>query len=97
MARVGGTQVLTIWKMQLALAPVQPVHVPEGARMLTAREQNEMPCIWFLCDPAKPTSEERTIRVYGTGHAVPDDPGRYLGTCHLHGGSLVLHVFEAEK
>ena len=31
---------------------------------------------------------------YGTGHDVPDEPGQYVGTFFMNGGSLVFHVFE---
>lgn len=48
-----------------------------------------------LVDPTAP-EERRYFDVYGTGHPMPADPGRYLGTAHLDNGALVLHVFDRE-
>ncbi len=81
-----------IWKAVLKLTDVQDIDVPEGAEMLTAREQHEHICVWFKCEPSNPITNRR-IAIVGTGHPAPDD-GRYIGTGLLHGGQLVLHVFE---
>lgn len=80
----------TIWKLTLneALARVE---VPKGTEFLTAREQNDQICVWFLCDPDAP-KEARTLEICGTGSAGSD--GRYLGSCHLRGGAFIFHVFE---
>lgn len=80
-----------IWKAVLAPTDVQYIRVPEGAELLTARDQLEQICVWFKCEPDKPLSPRR-INMCGTGHDAPD--GRYLGTGFLHGGQLVFHVFE---
>jgi hypothetical protein len=82
----------TIWKATLDLRGVQDVTVPEGAEILTAREQHGQVCIWFKCDPFA-AKVARRIALVGTGHPAPPD-GRYLGSAHLDGGHLVLHVFE---
>lgn len=82
----------TIWKTVLKVADVQDIDVPEDAELLTAREQNEQLCIWFKCDPSKPTSKRR-VAICGTGHSAPEG-ARYVGTGHLMEGQLVLHVFE---
>jgi len=82
----------SIWKAVLQTVDVQEIEVPEGAEILTVREQFEQPCVWFKCDPSKPVTKRR-IGICGTGHPAPED-ARYVGTCHLMGGSLVLHVFE---
>ncbi|MBY9045601.1 DUF7352 domain-containing protein, partial [Pseudomonas fluorescens] len=68
------------------------ITVPEGAEMLTAREQHGQICIWFKCDPGA-LKVKRRIALVGTGYPAPDD-ARYLGSAHLDGGHLVLHVFE---
>jgi len=36
----------------------------------------------------------RTFHVYGTGHNLLDDPGRYVGTVQACGERAVWHVFE---
>jgi hypothetical protein len=83
----------TIWKTELALTDVQEVMLPIGSTILCAREQNERACIWYRCDPMQKT-EPRKIVMVGTGHRELDEGDQYLGTAHLRGGSLVLHVFE---
>lgn len=82
----------TIWKTVLKVADVQDIDVPENAELLTARDQLEQMCVWFKCDPSNPTTKRR-IAIVGTGHAAPEG-ARYVGTGFLHGGQLVLHVFE---
>jgi hypothetical protein len=82
----------TIWKTVLKPVDVQDIDVPENADLLTAREQHDELCVWFKCNPKnKPT--KRRIAIVGTGHAAPAG-ARYVGTGFLHGGQLVLHVFE---
>lgn len=68
---------------------------PIGAELLTAREQGDNICVWFRCDPTKP-SERRRVDVCGTGWK--DAPqGRYIGSAHFDGGKLVFHVFEGGR
>ena len=35
--------------------------------------------VWFIHNPAAPADRQRTLRVYGTAHSVPDDAA-YVGT-----------------
>lgn len=81
-----------IWKTILKVADVQDIEIPEDAEILTARDQMEQMCIWFKCNPNNPMTKRR-IAIVGTGHAAPEG-ARYVGTGFLHGGQLVLHVFE---
>lgn len=50
---------------------------------------------WALVDPTA-ASQPRRFQVYGTGHRVPEETGRYVGTVlDARGGPrLVWHVFE---
>ncbi len=85
---------MKIWKQVLAVVDTQEIEVPKGARLLTAREQNNQPCVWFMCDPDAPKTK-RTIYICGTGHEAPDwHETNYLGTAITHGGGLVWHIFE---
>lgn len=82
-----------VWKTQFALPNnMLIVEAPHDAVFLTAREQYGLVCVWFLCDPAKPTIKFKLL-LTGTGQTVPDD-GRYVGTAVLEGGSLILHVWQ---
>lgn len=85
----------TIWKATLKATDVQAIEVPAGAELLCAREQHDLICVWFRCDPDQP-KEQRPIAIVGTGHNAPDD-GRYLGTASIYGGSLMFHVFEGPQ
>lgn len=84
---------MQIWKWPLVLADRQVIEVPAGARLLAVQVQRGSPQVWALCDPEKP-KEPRGLAMYGTGHPVPADPGRYLGTFQIDGGQFVFHVFE---
>lgn len=83
----------TIWKQTLQPADVQVIMAPEGAEMLSAREQFDHICVWFRCDPSKPL-RARKLAIVGTGNPAPDGDGRFLGTASLRGGQLMFHVFE---
>lgn len=37
---------------------------------------------------------ERQFRVFGTGHPLPTEPMRHVGTTVAAGGALVWHLFE---
>ncbi len=82
-----------IWKAKLELTDEQDIAVPEGAELLSAREQFDDVCIWFKCNPQNPMTRKR-IRIAGEGHHIPDDGHRFLGTAKLRGGSLMFHIFE---
>lgn len=89
---------LTIWKKVLDVADEQVIRVPRGAEMLHAGLQRGHFCVWYLCDPdPEVPPEERSIRICGTGHEVPDGPLRHLGTLLLSNDQLVFHVFEVLK
>lgn len=82
-----------IWKQTLRPIDVQEIMVPEGAEMLSAREQFDHICVWFRCDPTKQL-RSRKLAIVGTGNPAPDSTGRFLGTASLSGGQFIFHVFE---
>jgi hypothetical protein len=88
----------TIWKYELK--PECELEMPLGAEILTIQMQFgedtvpfEHPRLWALVDLGV-EKEKRSFCTYGTGHSLPDKPGRYIGTFQLDSGSLVFHVFE---
>ena len=85
----------TIHKYPLELVDEQSVWTPAGAQLLHLAMQNGVPCLWFLVDPELEATLKWQIRMYGTGHAVPDSESwlPFLGTILLHDGAPVLHVF----
>lgn len=85
-----------IFKYALAIEDLQTVEMPEGADILSVQNQDRDVCIWALCDPRAP-KEARTFRIFGTGHPVCDNPGRFIGTVQILNGALMWHVFETEN
>lgn len=85
----------TIWKY--VLIPEQlTVSIPEGATILTAREQGDDICIWAEVYTENPL-ETRTFEIFGTGHDIPVGimiDRKYIGTAVLLGGRYVFHVYE---
>ena len=81
----------TIWKYEVN--PYSEQRLPKGAEVLSVQVQKDKPCIWVLVDPSN-EKELRVFRVYGTGHELPDNPGKFIGTFQLFDGDLVFHVFE---
>jgi hypothetical protein len=90
---------MTIWKYPIEIIDAQVVEMPEGATILDVQAQDDVPCIWALVDPEKP-SETRTILTYGTGHPIDNRvamSSRHIGTYQIKGGKLVFHVFISEE
>lgn len=87
----------TIWKYPLEVETPQELQMPENAEILSVQVQAGIPCLWALvnADNFPRLSVNRTIEIYGTGHVIPAAGERvYIDTFQMHGGSLVLHVFE---
>lgn len=82
----------TIWKFKLEHECT--VKMPAGAEILSVREQGQGIYVWALVDPKAP-SEDRYFVGIGTGHDVPDEPLKFLGSAHLDDGAMVFHIFEA--
>ena len=83
----------TIWKFELETTDEQTIPIPEGGKILTVAVQREIPCLWVECYSGA-VMVKRTFNVYGTGHPLPDNPGKYIGSYMLHGGTFVGHVYE---
>ena len=81
-----------IWKFP-ALGPLFTAKMPIGSRVLSVQSQHGSPQMWALVDPEKST-ELRQFAFYGTGHPMPDDPGKFVGTFQVDGGDLVFHLFD---
>lgn len=76
--------------------------MPASARVLSVageRNPGEMGelnlDVWALVAPSDTNVVKREFRIVGTGHPVPTDCGRFIGTVLTHRGALVWHVFEA--
>ena len=82
----------SIWKFPLQ--PDASIEIPKGAQLLTVQAQRDEPQLWAMVDPSAP-KETRRFKTFGTGHEITEDPGAYVATFQMHGGSLVFHVFES--
>jgi hypothetical protein len=49
--------------------------------------------IWFIDDPAA-EARPRTLRVYGTGHAIDEPRAEHVGSAVTPSGRLVWHLME---
>ena len=86
----------TIWKWPLFPETETVINIPPDAQVLTIKLQDGLPHIWILMEPEAPTVR-RTFCVYGTGHPMPDNPGKYIGTVLMNSDRLVFHVFETSQ
>lgn len=85
---------MRIWKFPIEVIDQQILMVPKDAKFLDVQMQRETCCLWALCNQDA-EKEERYLKIYGTGNPMPDDPGDYIATFQMHGGTLVFHVFES--
>jgi hypothetical protein len=89
----------TVYKYALAGGMGAPIDVfmPEGAEVLSAGSQTGDDIhVWAKVDPVSP-SEKRRLYVVGTGHHLPENVGRFVGTVLLCDGRIVAHVFDAGR
>lgn len=70
------------------------INLPVISEVLYVREQYNQICLWAIVDTnhLQPTTPYK-LRIAGTGHDIEDSGLLYLGSAHLGGGSLIIHVF----
>jgi len=84
-----------IWKFKIIPGPFS-IMMPKGAEVIHVETQRDEGCMWVLVDPIA-EKDDRYFEVFGTGENIHYDMGvdrKHLGTFLLHGGGLVLHLFE---
>jgi hypothetical protein len=65
-----------------------------GRVLHVAARQPDMVELWTVVNGDNNGVIERQFRVFGTGHPLPDEPMRHVGTTVAAGGALVWHCFE---
>ncbi len=86
----------TIRKYHLQPNKQQTIELPVGSRILNVDAKgDDTPILWALVDPDNDT-EVKTLALYATGTELPHEPGRYLGSFQLFGGTLEFHAFEED-
>jgi len=92
----------TIWKFEIT-PPVMgntcKVDLPRGAKVVSVNCIGDQMFIWvkFYVDMKDQDFVPHYFEIFGTGHEIHNDMGvdrKYIGTCLMHGGGLVWHVFE---
>jgi hypothetical protein len=82
-----------ILKYPLEVTDIQTIELPFVHEVLTAQMQDGKLYIWVRVDDNILVSTEKKIAIYGTGHPLPEDCGRYLSTIQYLKGQ-VYHIFE---
>jgi hypothetical protein len=84
---------MKIFKYTLEITDQQPLNLPTGSTLLSAREQNGMLCVWALVDDTQEAKTLYNICIIGTGNPMllPDN-AVFLDTVIMSYG-LVWHVF----
>lgn len=85
---------MKIYKYPLDWEETQTIRIPAGFVPLALQPQGGVPTLWAKVDPdALP--EAHTVRIFGTGAALPGCEGVYLGT--IQAGAFVFHFFCEEN
>ena len=89
----------TIYKYSIPVESAFVLNLPIGAKLLSVQTQRGEPCLWAQVSLAQPNrdhtlTEQRSFRLYGTGHLLADRPGTFIGTFQLEDRGLVFHLFE---
>lgn len=82
----------SIFKYPINICQRQSVRMPLGAQIISAQIQCDDLMLRAFVSPDE-KAVNRIVNIYGTGHAMPNNPGHFVGTVQQDGGSLVWHVF----
>lgn len=85
----------SVWKFTLKADETQVLELPLNAKLLSTETQGDDIVVYALVNTEETEKEYKDIRVYGTGHKIPDVITEYnfLGTAKLYNGSIMFHVF----
>ena len=86
----------TIYKYPLAAVDEQEIDLPEGAEILSVKNQQETIVMYALVDTEVEGTKARKIVIHGTGHDLgrkPKKSDKFIGTVALGDGELMYHVF----
>jgi len=86
---------MKILKAILAITDMQTIYAHGEPKFLSVQEQHGEVCVWYECNPANMMRPYR-ISIYGTGHEMPANPGKYLGTVQTLQGAAVWHVYATD-
>ena len=82
-----------IWKFPLEIARgLQPINLRQGSEILTIQMRDGKPVLWAIVWGATAHTDERYIRMVGTGWELPAQQHKYIAT--VQDGGFVWHFFE---
>ena len=70
------------------------IELPKGACILSAAYWKNNISIWAEVDTKEEELCRYKIGLYGTGHSLPEDPGRLINLVVMPREGLIFHVFE---
>jgi hypothetical protein len=83
---------MRVFKYPIKIEDEQTVKLPEGAEIIyVGLDPGGTPCLWAIVNE-RSVRVNRTIYVAGTGHPLPKEKIRHLGSILQH--PFVWHVFE---
>lgn len=83
-----------IYKYPVRVLGFQTVKIAAGGKILTAQAQDGGIYLWVEVDKRNALNYQYIgVRVFGTGHEMPDNPGSYLSTVQLIEEGLVFHIY----
>jgi hypothetical protein len=87
---------LKVYKYDVPIKDSFTLSLPRTGTFLTFQAQRDRPQIWMLVDPDDDRKIDCEFRLAGTGHPIewPQIDLYYRGTCQMHDGALVWHLFE---
>ena len=85
-----------IWKFELEITDEQIINIPIGAQIISVQAQRGEPCLWAIVNAEERCASPKKIIIHGTGHAISEDAGNYIGTFQQMNGDLIWHVFEGK-
>lgn len=87
---------VSVWKFPVPQS-FQPcavdVVMPARSEIVRVGQQNDVPVVWAIVDPAETQPETRRLIVLPTG-ANSSEQLSYIGTTELYNGEIAAHVFE---
>lgn len=93
----------TIYKY--SVPPTGNFYMPPDAVLLSVAVQDQRLVAYAITEqlpPRRIVDVQQTVKQYrlliiGTGHDLPPNPGKFLGTHLLMDGRLALHVFDPNQ
>ena len=75
------------------------IKMPNDSEILKVEMQKGELCLWAIVNPEDKQETKQTIKIFGTGHPIPNKGSKYcrsyLGTVFVE--NLVWHVFKQEE